>query len=138
MDIEGLYPKVTTEVSSPADRIADEVTFRRLASGALEGFHAAMNSGMSVCIDDKPLDECAGAKQAAQSTMGLLPKDTNDGFTGWIGYSRASATCEDCGHGCSAKVFWEVGAPTERMRFQFYEKPKHDTVLYIGTKRYRS
>lgn len=128
---ERIYPKATERVANFAEEVAGAATYNGLATGILKGLHAAKNSGKSVCIDNKPLNNCDGATQAIQSTMELISEDTNDGFTGWVGYERAKVTCEDCSHGCSARVLWKDGKPTEQVKFLFYELLKPDTAIHI-------
>lgn len=129
---EIFYPKVTERVSNTAEQIADLASFNALSTGVLKGMHAAKNSRKSVCIGDKPLAECDAAKQAMRSTMELLPDDSNDGFTGWVGYERANSSCDDCNSGCSARVFWQDGIPTELTKYLFHKKFEPDTVITIN------
>lgn len=128
-----IYPKVTESVSNFAEQVADTASFNALASGVIKGLHAAKNKRESHCIGDKPLGECDAAKQAMRSTVELIPNDSNEAFSGWVGYERANSVCDDCNSGCSARVFWEDGAPTEQMKYLFYEKTKPDAVIHIDT-----
>lgn len=138
MASEEIYPKVTERVSSFSEQVADTAVFNGLSTGVFKGIHAAKNERASACIEGKPINECDTVRQATRATLELIGNDNNSGFSGWVGYEGANATCGDCNNVCSARVFWQDGKPTEKVKFLFYEEAEPDAVLHIDIKSYSS
>lgn len=131
-----LYPKTLTDVGNFAEEVADKASFMGMATGVLKGMHAAEFQKDAKCIGEKPLMECGTTKRVIQEMVSRTAIDKNDGHTGWVGYEPANVTCEDCDQKCSARVFWEDGKPTERIRFMYFEPFEPDVVIKLDLKSY--
>lgn len=130
-----LYPKTLRDVDTIPEQIADLGHYMAMASGVLKGMHAANNERQNLCINDVALGECGATRKATEETIKRIPHDSNDGFTGWVGYEPGNVECQDCGNMCSTKAFWQDGNPTEKVRTEYYPKLEFDTVITINIDR---
>lgn len=129
-----LYPKTLRDVGTVPEQIADQASYMALSTGVLKGMHAANNQSQNRCINDTPISECEATRESTVEAAKRVPHDSNDGFTGWVGYEPASVECGECGNICKTHIFWQDGEPTEEARTEYYPKVEYDTVITINIK----
>lgn len=135
-DEKNIFPKSIYELVTPQDHIGDIAVFSAMNTHALVGMYAVEFGNSAECVEQKDLNICSAAQKALQATLELVPLDSNEGLTGWVGYESANAACDDCSYSCSIKTYWKNGYPKERARASFYKPPEEILKFTIDLTKY--